>query len=1220
MQLLCLSFAICCIVFAGGLASPQGARAVQDQQAARGKRIDESHLITLKGNTHPLARPEFDMEAADSSLPMQRMLLVLRRSKAQETALNKFLDDQQNRSSPNYHRWLTPEEFGEQFGPSDSDVSAAALWLQSHGFAVKPTKGRLVLEFSGTASQVQDAFHTAIHRYKVNGDSHWANVSDPMIPSALASVVAGVASLHNFPKTPLHRLASAASFNRKVARDETQVSRAPQSLFTTPGANCGLTQSSCYAVGPYDIATIYNVLPLWNATAPIDGRGETIAVVSQSNIYASDFADFRRFFGLPTGTLNIIFDGSPPLNLASQGDELESDLDVEWSGAIAKGATIDLVASISTNATAGVDLSALYIVDNNLAPIISVSYGACELAMGAAENQFYNQLWQQAAAEGISVFVATGDSGSAVCDRDASIATHGLSVNGISSTPYNVAVGGTDFADFQNLTTYWNSTNDPTTLESAKSYIPESTWNDTCTNSEFFSITGATSAESDCNDSTVIYSPDFVVPVGGSGGPSNCISSNGQSISSCTGGYTKPAWQTGSGVPNDGGRDTPDVSLFSGDGLNSSFYVACELDVYGGCPFGPVALGGTSVAAPLFAGIMALIDQKMQSRQGNPNYVLYALAAQSGSSCDPKEIAGSSCIFHDVTAGTIAMPCLTGTSNCITNTNGDSTGVLSGYAAGPGYDLATGLGSVNVANLVNNWDSVTFQPTVSTLSLTPTTQIVHGSPVTATIRVAPSGGIGEPSGSATLFTSSGQPAGIFTVSGGLASGTTQVLPGGSYTVTAHYAGDGTFAASDSAPGVPVVVSAEPSTTIVEVFTLDQNGNQVPFASGPYGQDIVYLGTSVVGKSGQGVPSGTVRLTQTPSTGTTNLSGNPYTLNDQGFTMIPFPGYNYWTYPPGTYSVAAAYSGDNSFAKSDAASVNFTVTPAKTTVTITVPSCTPVNGTCVLGTGQTSQIFAWVNYSGVALETGGVFSNPPTGTVTFYSNGAQLGSPVSVDSNIAPPLAGLFGQQLLGDNSLTAQYSGDSDFSASASSALLLKIGESFGITANPAVVNIAGAGQSGSTTLTFTAQNGFTGSASLGPSICSNLPPGSSCSFSPSTVNLGPTSSAVPVILTITTTAPTSHVSSSLLSASRKFLLGSLFVSACVLAFGGGRRRRIVRSFVLLVIALCLGCGGGGSTPGSAGGAGGTTGGTPAGSYAINITVTMNAVTQSVNGLTVNVQ
>jgi subtilase family serine protease len=377
------------------------------------------------------------------------MLLVLKRSPEQEAALRQLLTDQQIKNSANYHQWLTPEQFGSQFGLSDSDLQTATSWLQSHGFQiVNRSRGRIVIEFSGSAGQVKEAFHTEIHKYVVNEEEHWANSTDPEIPSALSPVVAGIASLHNFGRKPMHRVAAGFQPQRPRPRRLARPTQMPNSFVAT-GA-CSSLGIPCNFLGPYDFATIYNVLPLWNATSPIDGTGQTIAIVGQSDIYPQDFSNFRQDFGLPAGKLNIIYNGPAPVKLASQGDELESDLDVEWSGAVAKGATIDLVASTTTNSTAGVDLSALYIVDNNLAPVMSESYGACELDMGTAGNQFYDQLWQQAAAQGITVFVSTGDSGSAVCDQDTAIATHGLAVNGISSTPYNVAVGGTDFDDAQN--------------------------------------------------------------------------------------------------------------------------------------------------------------------------------------------------------------------------------------------------------------------------------------------------------------------------------------------------------------------------------------------------------------------------------------------------------------------------------------------------------------------------------------------------------------------------------------------------------------------------------------------------------------------------------------------------------------------------------------------------------------------------------------------------
>jgi subtilase family serine protease len=938
--------------------------------------INETKLTVLKGNTYPLARPQFDRGPAPSNLPLNRMMLVLQRSPEQETALTALLNQQQDKSSPNYHTWLTPSQFGQQFGPADQDIRTVTSWLESHGLQVnRVANGRVIIEFSGTAGQVKEAFHAAIHKYVVNGGERWANSTDPQIPTALTPVVAGIVTLHSFPRKPLHRVVGVVARQRQTGRYQLVP---PQSVATplpllTGGGGCGLLGSSCYALGPYDFATIYNVLPLWNATSPIDGTGQTIAIVSQSDIYPPDFSDFRSDFGLPPATLNIIHDGPDPGKLASQGDELESDLDVEWSGAVAKGATIDLVVSASTNSSAGVDLSAEYIVDNDVAPVMSESYGACELDMGTTGNQFYNQLWQQAAAEGITAFVAAGDSGSAVCDQDHPIATQGLAVSGFSSTPYNIAVGGTDFDDSQDPSTYWSSTNNPVTQASAIGYVPEITWNDTCTNSEFFQFNGSTNAESDCNDSSSIYWPDFLAPVGGSGGASNCTISANQSVSSCSGGYAKPWWQAGLGVPNDGKRDVPDVSLFAGDGLNASFYLVCETDIYGGCAGEIetlVGVGGTSASAPTFAGITAMVNQKTQSRQGNANYVLYPLAAQPDASCNSTGTIESSCIFHDVTMGTIAMPCVTGSPDCVTNVASDRNGVLSGYTATTGYDLATGLGSVNASNLVNEWSSVSFQPTVSTLSLNPTTQITHGSPVNVNIAVTPKIGTGTPTGMVSLLASTGLEAGIFTLANGSVSATTGLLPGGSYTVTAHYVGDATYAASDSSPAVAVKVNPEASTTTVQVFTLDQNGNSVPFITGPYGATFVYLQANVAGRSGEGVPTGTVSFRQTLNGTTTNFPGDPYFLNGGGYIMTAPPG-NQPFFVPGTYSMGANYSGDVSFNPNTAPAITFTVTKGQTSTSTNNDPCGPATTVCVL-TPNTNQIFFSVNstQSPFALQPGG----------------------------------------------------------------------------------------------------------------------------------------------------------------------------------------------------------------------------------------------------------
>lgn len=684
--------------------------------------IDESHLTVLRGNTYPLARSEFDRGMAPASLAMDHMQLVLKRSPAQERDLEVLLSQQQDKSSPNYHRWLTPEQFGQQFGLTDPDIQKITEWLQAKGFRVgEVAKGRTVIEFSGTAGQIEQAFHTSIHRYVLaSGEEHWANANDPEIPTALAPVVAGVNTLHNFLKKPMSHVVGRFSRSRTTAEV-----RAINPQFTFAGG-CKGSGTNCYALGPGDFGTIYNVLPLWNAGTK--GSGQTIAIVSDSNINISDANTFRSLFGLSSNPPTVILPGSDP---GLTKDEVEAILDAEWSGAVAPEATIDLVASPSTNTTFGGDTSAVYIV-NNMSPIpaiLSYSYGECELGLGTSGNTFYNNLWSQAAGEGITVLISTGDSGSAGCDSvnphasGAQPAQYGLAVNGVASTPYTVAVGGTDFNDLSNPTNYWNTSNVSGTQASAKGYIPEVAYNDSCTNSIIYTVLGFSSAEAACNSSTAA-ADGLVVAAGGGGGASSCTTSDGQTVASCSGGYAKPSWQTGVGVPNDGKRDQPDVSLFAGDGTIQDFYIVCEADQDPNgvacnlnSPYQDIlGVGGTSVSTQAFAGLMALIDQSTGSRQGNANTIFYSLASeQTASDCNATGSPASSCVFLDVTTGTIAMPCTKSSPNCTVNTSGDTIGALTGYSSGTGYDLATGLGSVNAANLVGK-----FGPTFYLSSSSPT--------------------------------------------------------------------------------------------------------------------------------------------------------------------------------------------------------------------------------------------------------------------------------------------------------------------------------------------------------------------------------------------------------------------------------------------------------------------------------------------------------------------
>jgi len=527
--------------------------------------IDESQVVTLTGNVHPQARGEFDRGVVPAETRLDRMVLQLKASPGAQAELDALVAAQHDPASPLYHQWLTPAEFGVRFGATEGDVAKITGWLRGHGFTMDdvPASNRLVV-FSGTAAEVAETFHTEIHGYRVNGVEHIANVEDPQIPAALAGVVRGVLSLHDFRRT------SEISSKRAFAAESSEAGGVKAAAEAKPEYSNGST----HYLFPGDWATIYDLNPVYSGGKT--GSGASIAIVGRSNINAADVTQFRSASGLPANQPNVILVSTNP-GLVS-GDQDESTLDVEWSGAVAPAATVNFVVGASTATTDGVDLSAQYIVNHATAQVVSTSYGSCEQDMGSAEMAFYNALWEQAASQGMSAFVSSGDSGAAGCNGGSSSTGTMAAVNGLCSSPYSTCVGGTEFNEGSNPAQYWAATNTATD-ESALGYIPEAVWNESARD----------------------------------GGSGLWSSTGGASVV-----YPQPSWQKGvaGASASNGMRAVPDVAMTA---ASHDGYVVVEDGSFW-------IIAGTSAASPSFAGVMALVVEAQGGKgQGNANPALYGL-------------------------------------------------------------------------------------------------------------------------------------------------------------------------------------------------------------------------------------------------------------------------------------------------------------------------------------------------------------------------------------------------------------------------------------------------------------------------------------------------------------------------------------------------------------------------------------------------------------------
>jgi hypothetical protein len=990
--------------------------------------VDESARVFLRGNVHPLIQAAYsqagvaahglvrsgvsqtgasqtgaiqagaDQGAVEDSLPSGRLLLLLQRSPSQQAALADFIQAAHMPGSPSFHQWLTPAEFGRLYGPADSDVAAVSAWLESHGLTIKQVHaGRLAIEFSGTAGQVREAFQTEIHRYQVNGKTRLANATDPSVPAALAPVIAGVAPLNDFHPQSHLKVLGQARFN-------------PRTHQATPQWTYPQSSGVDFVMAPGDFATQYDINPVY--AKGISGAGQSIAIISASNVDLSLVQAYQSLFGLAANLPTVVIDGEDP---GQNSAASEAYLDIELAGSVAPGATVLLYTSGGTALTDGLALAALRAVEDDQAGVISASYGECEMELGQSGNAFWSALWEQAAAQGQTVFVSAGDGGSAGCDNFDSqqVAYGGLAVNGLASTPYNVAVGGTDFFYSQfagtpsalntQLGAYWSTSSTASPAVSLKQTIPEQAWND------FFGFNLYDSGNPANQLSEMIVA-------GGGGASSAAIYPSGVAQ-----GYSKPAWQTGAGVPSDYLRDLPDLSLFAANGYNYSFYPICAnpgdcSNLNGSGAALITGVGGTSASAPAMAAIQTLINQSAGAWAGQADYLYYPLAAKQPTA------------FHDVTVGGNRVLCYAGTNNCVAGasaSNSSGYSVENGYSAVAGYDLATGLGSVDVANLVKYWNTVTFVPTVTTLNVSPA-NLAHGKTATISGTVSPSGASGTPTGAVSLTGNDGisHYASIDAIS--LAAGSFYAsidnLPGGTYQLTALYGGDGTFAASKSAP-ITITVSPESNALAASGWAWNPYDlNLYPLSSGitvPYGAQIFLDAQPASGNA-------TIAGQSTPATGTvtfTDKLGSATVTATQPLNAAGVAEWSTGVFAPGSHTVSESYSGDASYTPSSlATAASFTVIPGSTSLAVK-----PMVASVAAGASVAVDLILTTGYLSL-------YGAMPTGSVTVTLGTQSITAPwqpYGAAGNASLEAVVTFNNLPAGILPLIAYYPGDNNWIGSA---------------------------------------------------------------------------------------------------------------------------------------------------------------------------------------------
>jgi len=1100
------------------------ASALFSQTTQRANRITQDvnsgPMVTVSGNVHPLTRMATDVGASSSGMQMNSLTLNIGLSAAQQKELDALLAAQQTPGSALYHQWLTQEEYGARFGLTDADLQKVTGWLTGQGFKVQNVaSSRNAIYFSGKAGQVESAFHTKLHQYRLNGETHFANATQLQVPAGIAGVLQNVRGLNNFRLKPnVHKATPEYTYNASTH-------------FLTPG----------------DWAIIYDVTSIYNAG--YDGTGTHVGVVGQTYAPQTDINNFRSASGLSATKLTYVCIDTVAANctgaasISTEGDLGEADLDIEWSGGVAKNATVHFV--YAPYSDVNLSVSALNVLDalqyavesykvpgtgGAVLPVLSMSYSDCEYNLydspGVVDSSYYNWIvgvGQQANLQGQTIVVASGDSGAAGCDQQGIPANDpakgGAWVNVPDDSPNYTSVGGTTLD--ATSSTYWNETTNQ--VVTALSYIPEIVWNDTSSSYGLLASGGGVS--------TVFPQPSWQqIPNGFSGTPGRFVPDVAFAASPAINAYMYCSEENNSPTY---GTMCAKGFYSSGTGEDSVFYIT----------------GGTSAATPSFAGMLTLLTQKYGA-QGNINPTLYNLALNT---------ASYATVFHDITNGYNEVPCVAGTSGCLVSTVGDN---YMGWLATPGYDLATGLGSIDGGALYTALGTPALPAT--TISVTETSSSVmigHTASFTATVSSASSGSIAG----AITFSVGGTTLGTVSITGGTATlsnvtvSTANGFSVGSDTVTAVFGGDTDFAASVGSAILTVLPLQATTTTLTATPNALMAGGTTTL-------------TATVASAGAGTITGTVTFTANYTTlGTVSVSGGVATLSNLTANLGQFVS--------GANTVTATYSGDVNFAVSNG-STSVTVTPIATSTTVTVsPSSIMLNGGTINlsvtvssagsapnGYGQVYFQVGSQQFSGVAVPSSG------TATVSNISVNTQNGFVAGIDTITASYYAGWNFAASSGTTTLTVtpQPATTTTVTASPSS---VTIGGTTTLTASvvsktsgtpTGTVNFGAVGSApllsnGTATLanvTVSAANGFTkgtatipakysgdanfaGSSGSTTMTVTALPSTMTVTLTPTTVTAGGTTTVTAVVSGSGGITPTNGVS---------FILGSMVIGGNALS------------------------------------------------------------------------